>query len=420
MPTICLVTSTHVSANPRLVKEADVLAEAGYQVHVVAADVNARLRQLDASILAHTRWAYSLVGRPTLPEYALLTLLQRGCRWLLARGLSSSLRLAGIAHFRLTFRLTAAATSVRASAYIGHNLAALPAIADAAAANSSRYAFDAEDFHTEELTQAQRDAGDQIAREIIERRLLPGCVYRTAASPLIAKAYKEKYGLEMTPVLNVFPISESPPRPVPSSDVLPRSLYWFSQTVGPNRGLEEIVQAMALLSQPAKLYLRGNPAAGYRENLVELSRKLGLGGDNIQFLPAAAPQQMATLASCYCLGLAVEPGSSPNNLMALSNKLFIYLLAGIPTLLSRTPSHEQIAHELQDAVILVDLHNPRATALSIGDFLGNTRLQIQARATASKLARERFNWDVEKHGFLERVAQSLACCNRLVVSRGKG
>src|SRR5690625_6431809 len=35
-PRICLVTTGHPSTNPRLVKEADALVEAGYNVHVVA------------------------------------------------------------------------------------------------------------------------------------------------------------------------------------------------------------------------------------------------------------------------------------------------------------------------------------------------------------------------------------------------
>ena len=36
MATVCLVTTGHPSTNPRLVKEADALAEAGYDVRVVA------------------------------------------------------------------------------------------------------------------------------------------------------------------------------------------------------------------------------------------------------------------------------------------------------------------------------------------------------------------------------------------------
>ena len=37
---ICLVTTGQPACNPRLVKEADALVDAGFDVHVVAADLS--------------------------------------------------------------------------------------------------------------------------------------------------------------------------------------------------------------------------------------------------------------------------------------------------------------------------------------------------------------------------------------------
>ena len=47
---ICLVSPGHLSSNPRLVKEADALHEAGYAVRVVAGDVTPSVRHLDNTI----------------------------------------------------------------------------------------------------------------------------------------------------------------------------------------------------------------------------------------------------------------------------------------------------------------------------------------------------------------------------------
>jgi hypothetical protein len=47
---ICLVSPSH--SNPRLVKEADALHEAGYAVRVVAGDATPGVWPLDAVILA--------------------------------------------------------------------------------------------------------------------------------------------------------------------------------------------------------------------------------------------------------------------------------------------------------------------------------------------------------------------------------
>src|SRR5881628_2097010 len=43
--TICIVTPSHISANPRVVKEADALHGAGFEVHVVFAQITNGIRR---------------------------------------------------------------------------------------------------------------------------------------------------------------------------------------------------------------------------------------------------------------------------------------------------------------------------------------------------------------------------------------
>src|SRR5262249_43375421 len=52
---ICLITPGHLSRNPRLVKEADALTEAGYDVAVIAADFSQWGRYADAEF-RDRRW----------------------------------------------------------------------------------------------------------------------------------------------------------------------------------------------------------------------------------------------------------------------------------------------------------------------------------------------------------------------------
>jgi glycosyltransferase involved in cell wall biosynthesis len=404
---ICLVTSAHVSGNPRLVKEADTLSAAGYDVHVVALDVAPRLRQLDSSIRENARWPITLVNRGSFFSYALKTALQRLCRLLLSHARINSSWVAVAAHHRLSGKLGKTARQVGAELYIAHNLAALPAAAWAARKTSAKLAFDAEDFHTEELTADQRHPGDQIARSMIEKQLLPQCAYLTASAPMVAEAYRDRYGVTMQPVLNVFPKSQGPEAPVSIDQTQPRSLYWFSQTIGPARGLEEIIACLGYLGEPVTLHLRGNVSGNYDERLKRTAAKGGTAA-RIRILPPVRPDQLTKLAANYQLGLAVEPGSSPNNSMALSNKIFTYLLAGLPVLLSRTPAQEKLAEELGEAAVLVDLGSPREAAARIENFLEDRALQQRARDFAWQLARERFNWDIEQLKVLQQVRDALS------------
>jgi hypothetical protein len=301
--------------------------------------------------------------------------------------------------------LARAAKSVPADLYIAHNLAALPAAALAAKVNAAKLGFDAEDFHLEELASMQRNTGDQFARSIIEGELLPRCVHQTAAAPMIAEAYGQRYGTCMQPILNVSCLSEAPSQSISAASCIPHSLYWFSQTIGPGRGLEELLVATRHMRKKPTLYLRGNPAAGYAERLKLLAADCGTA---IELLPASAPRDMIQLAAPYAVGLAIEPGSSPNNALALSNKIFTYLMAGIPILLSRTSAQEMLARELGESALLVNLHDPMAVADQLETFLADIQRQTRARNYAWELARHNFNWELQKQKFLAIIERELA------------
>ena len=412
--TVCLITPAHISGNPRLVKEADTLQSAGYQTYVVAADVADSLRVMDHTILARAKWNYIPVGRGTLLSYAWLTFLQRVSQWLLEKRLGNWARvwLAKAAHHRLTKRLGRVAAAIPADLYHAHNLGALPAAAHAARRNGAKLGFDAEDFHSGELTEEQEGRGSQRARCLLEMAFLPQCNLLTAASPGIADEYQRLYSVTIHPILNVFPIAEAPAKPrvdtstVKAEDQEPLSLYWFSQTIGAGRGLENTIRAMALMHYPVRLSLRGNPARGYLDEINRLAESEGV-ADKIEILPSAAPAEMARLAAMYDLGLALEPGITRNNQIALSNKIFVYLLAGIPILLSRTPAQEALSKNLGQAARVIDLDNLVATAQCLDQFANDASARRLARAAAWKLGRERYNWDLEQTQFLNLIHSTI-------------
>lgn len=389
-------------------READALCEAGFSVCVVAANVNAQLRSLDESLLPRVRWRHLGVTRGPAAIYALRTVAQRAARSLLGWFGLHSLRIARIAHHRLITRISATACRVRADLYIAHNLAALPSAARAAERWRAKLGFDAEDFHSEEVSVKDRDAGDQRAREIIQECLLGRCEHLTAGSPLIAQAYQRAYGVAMTPLLNVFPLRDDPERKnSPNVEPCHRSLYWFSQTIGEGRGLEAIVLAMALMRQPPQLFLRGNADRAFKGRLLSMARDSAI-ETHINFLPPAGPDEMVALAARYSAGLAVERNEPQNRAICLTNKAFAYLLAGIPVVLSRTPAQEQLAEQLGEAALLVDLRNPASVAEALSALLDDSRRLKRAADHAKRLGRERFNWDCEKEIFLRLVSTALS------------
>ena len=60
---ICIVTPGHLASNPRVVKEADALHAAGYDVSVVAGDLTPAVRPFDRDVEAEAPWRVRRVGR---------------------------------------------------------------------------------------------------------------------------------------------------------------------------------------------------------------------------------------------------------------------------------------------------------------------------------------------------------------------
>lgn len=408
---ICLVTPGHLSTNPRLVKEADALVSAGYDVSIVSSRFIEWADEVDREF-ENRSWRVEKVSFG--PIAGRFTHIFQSFR---RRAALSLYKIVGLmpemAFHPVISALSHAASANPADLYIAHNLAALPAACRAARKNGALLGFDAEDFHSGELSDAPENALlIKLAREI-ETRYLPLCDYLTAASPGIARAYVDAYGVkEPEFILNVFPRSESPEGVTDKGNTATSpSVYWFSQTIGSDRGLETVIKAIGMSRTRPSFYMRGNPTVGYREKLIALALQYGI-ADRLCFLPTAAPGEMINLASGYDVGVASETESSTNHKLALSNKIFTYILAGVPVLASSTPAQSEISQDMPGAVFLYPTQDAQALASRIDELLLSPGVLAKARQESWKLGQERFNWEIEQQVFLQVVRATLSKCKK--------
>lgn len=404
-----------MASNPRLVKEADALQSAGFQVRVVAGNYMPAIQPLDQTILSQAPWSWVQVELGTKTSYFSRRLWQEAAKKLARIGWVPHLSIATWAHSPVSMQLAQAAMAEPADLYIAHCLAALPAAAIAAKKHHARLGFDAEDFHVGELLDTPENQIEIRVRDRIERTLLPRCHHLTAASPGIAAAYAKRYGVSMQPILNVFSLSEAPASPPRQQDRLGQepSLYWFSQTIGPGRGLELIVQALGKMDNRVRLCLRGIPSVGYVEQLTQLAKQLGI-DDRLQFLPPAPPNEMVRLAAEHDLGLSLELTHPHNRAICLTNKIFTYLLAGLPVVMSHTPAQAEFSQHIEGAAILINTQNPEAIALALDAFFCDPRKLENARAKAWALGRSQYNWEIEQQILIDSVERALAASSLTV------
>jgi glycosyltransferase involved in cell wall biosynthesis len=407
---ICLVTPSHVASNPRLVKEADALQAAGYHVHVVAHRYFRSLDAQDAAIYQAAHWQYTVVDSTHGVGPVFAKIQRRFYRSLFSRGYPLNFQRSARAYHSAIPALAAAAARVPADIYIGHCLAGLTAAALAARRTGARLGFDAEDFHSAETDFAENDPLEHAIISLLERTVLPDCKHFTAASPLIGQAYVDTYGIRPpVSILNVFPLDEAPPtpveRPAPTPDS-PARVYWFSQTIGAGRGLEEIIPVLAALRTPVELHLRGFVTPEYKSILSHTALKAGLLRP-IVFHGYAPMSEMVRLAADYDLALSLEPTLPLNRDLCLTNKVFTYLLAGVPQLLSPTRAHIALSGDLGIAARLIEPTHPNELAAKLDDWWDDNRSVQSARLHAWNLGQKYYNWNRLSRHFLAELERAI-------------
>jgi hypothetical protein len=156
---------------------------------------------------------------------------------------------------RVHAEIVRAATAVPCDLLYGGTTGALTAIAEAARRQSIPYGIDLEDWHSGESSGPGAMFDNALAARV-EAAVVPGAAFVTTSSEPIASVYNDLYGVRPAVVHNTFPLPSQPPdfaRRDPST----LRLYWFSQTIGPGRGLEETVIAAGRAGIAAELALRG-------------------------------------------------------------------------------------------------------------------------------------------------------------------
>jgi glycosyltransferase involved in cell wall biosynthesis len=404
---VVVVTPSPIGSNPRVVKEADALHEAGYDVTVIATRTLDHVDHRDASLMQRIGWQLRRID------------LRGRIRWRAHRSIQTGFRraflttgrpsLADLGASAFTQPLLRETLRTPADLYIAHYPPALPAAAAAARRYGARYAFDAEDFHPGDWPASPSYDAERRLVCAIERRHLPGAAYVTAAAPAIADAYAATYAIPRpTVALNVFLLAQAPHGPTARGTAVPSpSIYWFSQTVGPNRGIECAITAIGRATTRPHLYLRGTPAAGYASDIARLAAEAGATG-RVHILPPAAPDDMERLAAIYDVGLVAETGHSRNRELCLTNKLFSFILAGVPPLMSDTPAQRAFAGEAGLDDLLYAIDDAPALARLIDRILGDPARLAALRHEIWRLGQSRYNWDLEKTKVVDRVAAGLA------------
>ena len=253
------------------------------------------------------------------------------------------------------------------------------------------YAIDLEDFHQAEqdLSSAEGVFSNQLA-QAAEGVVFRGASFLTAASEAIADRYATIYRRRPLVINNTFPLPTSEPE-FHSIGTGGLRMYWFSQTVGPGRGLEDAIQAAGLAGIDCELHLLGKPSNGYLNRISSLANDIAPRLKLIHH-PPQSPDRMVDLCRPYDVGLSLEQLEPLNRAICLTNKAFTYILAGLPVVFSDTPGQRALADDLGDGALLYTPGDIDTLARGLKRWVDEPALLLAARRAAWAAARRRWHW----------------------------
>lgn len=405
---ICIITPGYITSDPRVIKEADCLSRAGFDVRVVFSQGNIEyVRSFDQDVLRDKAWKSESIGwSPDKKDERLLYWKSR-FRHYLARNSPPFLskRVAAYAQSRVYQELAALAALEQADLYIGHYPAGLSCAALAALQWKARLGYDVEDLYCDEGPVNREGMRQRRLIRLIEQRHLPGCSYVSCVSELIAEEMVRRYSIKRPAVIhNVFPWAEraSLDGKVMDRKPLGLSLYWFSQVIGCDRGLQDVIKAAGLLKENIQIHLRGYLSAENKHKLVRLAKDCGV-MDALYFHAPVPPRELLSRASEHDVGLALEQPVDLSRTLTVSNKFFYYSLAGLAILATDVPGQKRFFSVCPDIGAVYPAGNWRSLAACIKSFITKPKRLAECRQASLCAARDKWNWEIESHTLIEAI-----------------
>ena len=217
----------------------------------------------------------------------------------------------------------------------------------------------------------------------IEKRSVPKFKKGYTVSDGIAAEFSRRYGVHYETIRNVpllKPLYENKPS---------EKFILYQGAVNEGRGFEQLIPAMKMID--ARLVVCGD--GNFMTQLKQLLKENGV-AHKVELKGMIPPDQLWEVAQQAFIGIHVPEKQGLNQYLALPNKFFDYIHAGLPQVTVNYPEYQQLNRQWEVAVLLDDTHAERIAA-AVNNLLGNTVVYNRLRENCM-VARKTLNWQLER------------------------
>ena len=166
------------------------------------------------------------------------------------------------------------------------------------------------------------------------------------------------------------------------------------------RGLEQLVLAAKDFKEGTLVMIGDGKLKPTIQQLIETE---GV-GDRVKMIDKVPVEELPYYTMNAYLGFQVLNNVCFNHYSASSNKLFEYLMAEVPVVSCDFPEIKRVVAG-NDVGVIVDSHDPQSIADGVNRMIEDQELYARVKEN-TKAAREKYNWDLEKEALLNVYANA--------------
>ena len=258
-----------------------------------------------------------------------------------------------------------------------------------------KVAFDFEDWYSEDYLKSDRPL--KLLRDAEFKALQQG-EYVTCPSHSMAATLTDKYKVKkpIQVIFNTFPdINEMSKE----QNKITNSVVWFSQTIGPERGLESFFESVRHFEIPLEIHLIGNCTSSFEKQLKKL---VDCTPHIIKLHPLMKHSTLMKFLRKFKVGLALENNLPQNKDLTISNKILTYLQLNLYVIATTTTGQLELNESFKSKITYVDLTNPIDTQNKLGFALHNLNQE------STSVFPYKYSWEFQQSKILSLVNNSIS------------